>query len=78
MVHKEKNLVKIFQMRLQANGLNHGGNFIVKHAQDGVVLGQVTSQEVPMLHCCEHHLDPMSVKYSIYFHEIYVYVNHYS
>ena len=55
-------------------GFNHGGNFVVKCAQAGVVLGWVTSQEVPMLHLYEHHLDPMSAKCSIYSHEIWIHV----
>ena len=44
MVHKAQHLVKVLQMRLQANWFNHGGNSVVKHAQAGVVLGWVTSQ----------------------------------
>ena len=52
----------------------HGGNFVVKRAQAGVVLGWVTSQEVPVLHPCEHHLDPMSFKCSIYSHERWIHV----
>ena len=56
------------------DGFNHGGNSIVKHAQAGVVLGWVTSREVPMLHLCEDHLDPMSEKCSIYSHEIWIHV----
>ena len=50
-------------------GFNHGGNFVLKSAQDGVVLGWVTSKEVLVLHLYEHHLDPMSAKCSIYSHE---------
>ena len=49
-------------------------NPIVKHAQAGVVLGWVPSREVPMLHLCEHHLDPMSAKCSIYSHERWIHV----
>ena len=55
-------------------GFNYGGNFVVKCAQVGVVLGWETSQEVLVLHLCEHHLDPMSDKYSIYSHEIWIHV----
>ena len=68
MFHKEKNLVKVFEMGLQAL-VNDGGNSVVKHAQVGVVLGWVISREVPMLHPCEHDLDPMSAKCSIYYYE---------
>ena len=74
MVHKAQHLVKVLQIRLQADGFNHRGNSIVKHAQAGVVLGWVTSREVPVLHLCEHHLDPMSAKCSIYSHEIWIHV----
>ena len=56
------------------DGFNHGGNSIVKCAQAGVVLGWVTSREVPVLHLYEHHLDPMSAKCSIYFHERWIHV----
>ena len=48
---------------------NYGGNSVVKRAQAGVVLGWVTSREVPVLHPCEHRLDRMSDKCSIYSHE---------
>ena len=58
-------LIDIFLLK----GFNHGGNSVVKRAQAGVVLGWVTSQEVLVLHPCEHHLDPMSAKFSIYSHE---------
>ena len=74
MVHKEQHLVKVFQMRLQVDGFNHGGNFVVKHAQARVVLGWVTSQEVSTLHLYEHHLYSMSAKCSIYSHEIWIHV----
>ena len=53
---------------------NYGGNSIVKHAWAGVVLGWVTSREVPMLHPREHHLDPTSAKCSIYSHERWIHV----
>ena len=59
-------------------GFNHGGNSIIKHTQAGVVLGWVTSWEVSVLHPCEHHLDPMSAKCSIYSHEIWIHVESYS
>ena len=55
-------------------GFNHGGNFVVKHAHVGVVLGWVTSWEVSVLHPCENQLDPMSAKCSIYYHEIWIHV----
>ena len=55
-------------------GFNHGGNFVVKCAQDGVVLGWVTSRGVLMLHPCEHHLDSMSAKCSNYSHERCIHV----
>ena len=55
-------------------GFNYGGNSVVKRAQAGVVLGWVTSREVPVLHRCEHHLDPMSSKCSIYSHERQIHV----
>ena len=74
MVHKAQNLVKVFQMGIESLGFNHGGNSIVKRAQVGVVLGWVTSREVPVLHPCEHHLDPMSAKCSIYSHERWIHV----
>ena len=74
MVHKVQHLVEVLQMRLQANGCNHGGNFVVKRAQARVVLGRVTSREVPVLHLYEHHLDPMSAKCSIYSHERWIFV----
>ena len=67
MVHKAQYLVKVL-------GFNYGGNSVVKHAQAGVVLGWVTSWEVPVLHPYEHHLDPMSTKCSIYSHERLVHV----
>ena len=60
MVHKAQHLVKVLKMRLQVDGFNHGGNFVVKCAQAGVVLGWVTSWELLMLHLCERHLDPMT------------------
>ena len=60
------------------SGFNHGGNFVVKRAQDGVVLGWVTSREVLVLHLYEHHLEPMSAKCSIHSHERWVPMNHYS
>ena len=41
-------------------------------AQARVVLGWVTSQDVPVLHLYEHHLDPMSDKCSIYSHERWI------
>ena len=66
MFHKSQNLVKVLQMRFQVDGFNHGGNFVVKRAQAGVVLEWVTSQEVLVLHLCEHHLNPMSAKCLIY------------
>ena len=71
MVHKAQHLVKVLQMRLQVEGFNHGGNFVVKHVQAGVVLEWVTSWEVSVLNLYEHHLDPMSGKCSIYLHEMY-------
>ena len=74
MVHKAQHLVKVLQMRLQADGFNHGGNSVVKRAQVGVVLGWVTSRKVSVLHLCEHHLDPMSAKCSIYSHERCIHV----
>ena len=74
MVHKAQHLVKVLQMRLQLNGFNHGGKSVVKLTQTRVVLGWVTSWEVPMLHPYEHHLDPMSDKCSIYSHEIWIHV----
>ena len=42
--------------------------------QARVVLGWVTSREVLVLHLCENHLDPMSAKCSIYYHEIWIHV----
>ena len=74
MVHKAQHLVKVLQIWLQEDGFNHGGNSVVKRAQAGVVLGWVTSREVLMLHPCEHHLDPMSAKCSIYSHERWIHV----
>jgi len=56
-------------------GFNHGGNFVVKRTQDGVVLEWVTSWEVLMLYPYEHHLDPMSSKHSIYSHERWIHVD---
>ena len=73
MVHKAQNLVKVLQMRLQVDGFNHGRYSVVKNAQAGGVLEWVTSQEVPVLHFCEH-LDPMSAKCSIYSHERWIHV----
>ena len=73
MVHKEQHLVKVLQMRLQVEWVEPGKS-IVKCAQAGVALGWVTSQEVPVLHPCEHHLDPMSAKCSIYSHERWIHV----
>ena len=58
MVHKAQHLVKVLQNGVASFGFNYGGNSIVKRAQAGVVLGGVTSQEVLVLHPCEHHLDP--------------------
>jgi len=55
-------------------GFNDGGNSIVMRAQARVVLGWVTSREVLVLHLCEHHLDPMSAKCSIYSHERWIHV----
>ena len=72
MVHKAQHLVKVLQMGFKQSGFNHGGNSIDKHAQVGIVLGWVTSWEVPVLHLCEHHLDPMSAKCSIYSHERWI------
>ena len=69
MVHKAQHLVKLLQMRLQVDGFNHGGNSAVKHAQAEVVLGWVTSSEVPVLH-----LDLMSAMCSIYSHERWIHV----
>ena len=66
--------LKIMNNGVASFGFNYGGNFVVKRTQAGVVLGWVTSQEVPVLHSCEHHLDPMSVKFSIYSHEIWIHV----
>ena len=43
---------------------HYGVNSVVKCAQGGVVLGWVTSWEVPVLHPYEHHPDPMSAKCS--------------
>ena len=43
MVHKAQHLMRVLQMRLQADEFNHGGNSVVKHAKAGVVLGWVTS-----------------------------------
>ena len=74
MVHKAQHLVKVLQIGLQALGLTMEENSIVKRAQAGVVLGWVTSREVPLLHPCEHHLDPMSAKCSIYSHERWIHV----
>ena len=74
MVHKAQHLVKVLQMRLQALGLIMEENSVVKRAQAGVVLGWVTSREVPVLHLCEHHLDPMRAKCSIYSHERWIHV----
>ncbi len=54
--------------------LNCRGNSVVKRAQAGVILGWVTSREVLVLHPCEHHLDPMSAKCSIYSHERWIHV----
>ena len=55
-------------------GFNYGGNYVVKRTQAGVVLGWVTSGEVPVLRLCENHLDPMSAKCSIYSHERWIHV----
>ena len=74
MVHKAQNLVKVLKMRLQVDGFNHQGNFVVKHAQARVVLGCVTSQEVSVLRPYEHYLYQMCVKCSIYTHEIWIHV----
>ena len=74
MDHKEQHLVKVFQVMLQVDGFNHGGNSVVKRAQAGVVLGWVTSREVSVLHLYDHHLDPMSAKCSIYSHERWIHV----
>ena len=63
-----------FANELSSFGFNYGGNSVVKRAQAGVVLGWVTSREVPVLHLCEHHLDPMSAKCSIYSHERWIHV----
>ena len=60
------------------SGFDHGGNLVVKCAGGVVVLGWVTSQEVLALHLCEHHLDPMSAKCSIYCHERWIHANHYT
>ena len=74
MVHKAQHLVKVLQMGLQEEWFNHEGNSVVKRAQARVVLGWVTYQEVPVLHLCEHHLDQMSSKCSIYSHEIWIHM----
>ena len=63
-----------FENGVVSFGFKHGGNFVVKRAQVGVVLGWVTSREVSMLHPYENHLYPMITKYSIYSHEIFIHV----
>ena len=78
MVHKAQHFMKVLQMSLKVDGFNHGGNFVVKRAQVGVVLGWVTSLEVPVICLCKNHLDPMSAKCSIYSHEIWIHVNQFS
>ena len=69
---KNTTLGKGFANGVASFGFNHGGNFVVKCAQARVVLGWVTSWEVPMLHLFEHHLDPMSVKCYIYSYERWI------
>ena len=66
--------MRFFLIRFQEDGFNHGGNSFVGHAQARLVLGWVTSREVLVLHLCEHHLDPMSAKCSIYSHERWIHV----
>ena len=61
MVHKAQHFAEGFVNGVASFGFNYGGNSVVKHTQDGVVLGRVTSREVLMLHPYEHHLDLMSV-----------------
>ena len=63
---------RFFKWGCKKSGYNHGGNSIVKHAQDGVVLGFVTSRKVLMLHLYEHHLDLMSANCSIYSHKRWI------
>ena len=53
---------------------NHGGKFVVKCAQAGVVLGWVTFQGILVLHLCEHHINPMSSKCFIYSHERWIHM----
>ena len=67
-------ILKKFHNGVASFGFNYGGNFVVKRAQVGVVLGWVTSWEVPVLHPCENHLDPMSAKCSIYAHARWIHV----
>ena len=74
MIHNAQHLVKVLQMGASSFGFNYGGNSVVKRAQAGVVLGWVTTREVSVLHLCEHHLDPMSAKCSIYSHERWIHV----
>ena len=69
MVHKEKILGEGFTSGVASFGFNYGGKSVVKRTQAGVVLAWVTSREVPVLHLCEHQLDPMRAKCSIYYHE---------
>lgn len=65
--HNVQHLVKVLQI-----------NLLVKHAWAQVVLRWVTYGEVLVFHLCEHHLYSMSAKRSIYCHERWICVNHYS
>ena len=71
---KKPTLGEGFANGVASFGFNYGGNSVVKHAQARVVLGWVTSREVSILHSCEHHLDLMSAKCSIYSHERWIHV----
>ena len=71
---KDTTLGEGFANEVASFGFNYGGNSVVKRTQAGVVLGWVTSREVPVLHLYEHHLDPMSAKCSIYSHERWIHV----
>ena len=70
--HPNTTLDECFENGVASFGFNHGGNSIVKRAQAVVALGWVTYWGVLVLHPCEHHLDPMSAKCSVYSHDLSV------
>ena len=72
---RTKSWWRFFKWGCEKSEFIHRENSIVKCAWARVVLGWVTSWEIPMLHLCEHHLGPMSAKCSIYSHETWIHVS---